>query len=126
FAFFSDLDAVPAAVPATETPMEQAHVTPVSQATPILPPLTVHSGVDLGRLERVEQQLALLWEKVQQRDQKQDQRHSDILGLYGSLREQLQSQNERESFEVWVSSLMEQRLGVLRGELEQESSNRAQ
>ncbi|MEQ2184059.1 hypothetical protein GOODEAATRI_004100, partial [Goodea atripinnis] len=83
-------------------------------------------GVDLERLGRVEQQLALLWEKVQQRDQKQDQRHSDILGLYGSLREQLQSQNERESFEVWVSSLMEQRLGVLRGELEQESTNRAQ
>ncbi|MEQ2253039.1 hypothetical protein ILYODFUR_027953, partial [Ilyodon furcidens] len=126
FAFFSDLAAVPAAVPATETPMEQAHVTPVSQATPSLPPLTVHSGVDLGRLERVEQQLALLWEKVQQRDQKQDQHHSDILGLYGSLREQLQSQNERESFKVWVSSLMEQRLGVLRGELEQESTNRAQ
>ncbi|KAK5616215.1 hypothetical protein CRENBAI_015689 [Crenichthys baileyi] len=126
FAFFSDLAAIPAAVPATETPMEQAHVTPVSQATPILPPLTVHSVVDLERLERVEQQLALLWEKVQQRDQEQDQRHSDMLGLYGSLREQLHSQNERESFEVWVSSLMEQRLGVLRGELEQESTNRAQ
>ncbi|XP_047214422.1 SUN domain-containing protein 1-like isoform X2 [Girardinichthys multiradiatus] len=126
FTFFSDLAAVPAAVPATETPMEQAHVSPVSQATPILPPLTVHSGVDLERLERVEQQLALLWEKVQQRHQKQDQHHSDILGLYGSLREQLQSQNERESFQVWVSSLMEQRMGVLRGELEQESTNRAQ
>ncbi|XP_038163642.1 SUN domain-containing protein 1 isoform X2 [Cyprinodon tularosa] len=126
FTYFSNLAAVPAAVPATESPMEQAHVTPVSQATPILPPVGVHSTVDLERLERVEQQLALLWDKVQQGDQKQDQRHSDILGLYSSLREQLHSQNERESFEVWVSSLIEQRLGVLRGELEQESKNRAQ
>lgn len=33
FNYFSDLAAVPAAVPATESPMEQAHVTPASQAT---------------------------------------------------------------------------------------------
>lgn len=86
----------------------------------------VYAGVELERLERVERQLALLWEKVQQGDQKQDQHHSVILGLYSSLREQLHSRNERESLEVWVSSLLEQRLGVLRGELEQESTNRAQ
>lgn len=126
FALFSNMAAVPTAVPATETPMEQTHAAPVSQATPILPPVTVYGGVDLERLEHVERQLALLWEKVQQGDQKQDQRHSDILGLYSSLREQLHSRNERESLEVWVSSLLEQRLGVLRGELEQESTNRAQ
>uniref|UniRef100_A0A3B5LSE1 SUN domain-containing protein n=1 Tax=Xiphophorus couchianus TaxID=32473 RepID=A0A3B5LSE1_9TELE len=105
FDFFSNLAAVPAAVPATETPMEQAHNTPVSQAT---------------------RQLAVLWEKVQAGNQKQDQRHSNVLGLYSSLREQVHSQNERESFEVWVSSMMEQRLGVLRGELQRENLNIAQ
>ncbi|XP_032442645.1 SUN domain-containing protein 1 isoform X2 [Xiphophorus hellerii] len=126
FHFFSNLAAVPAAVPATETPMEQAHNTPVSQATPILPPASIHSGVDLDRLEIVERQLAMLWEKVQAGNQKQDQRHSNILGLYSSLREQVHSQNERESFEVWVSSMMEQRLGVLRGELQRENLNIAQ
>ncbi|XP_023204273.1 SUN domain-containing protein 1-like isoform X4 [Xiphophorus maculatus] len=126
FDFFSNLAAVPAAVPATETPMEQAHNTPVSQATPILPPAAIHSGVDLDRLEIVERQLAMLWEKVQAGNQKQDQRHSNVLGLYSSLREQVHSQNERESFEVWVSSMMEQRLGVLRGELQRENLNIAQ
>ncbi|XP_043955971.1 SUN domain-containing protein 1 isoform X3 [Gambusia affinis] len=126
FDFFSNLAAVPAAGPATETPMEQAHNTPVSQATPILPPAPIHSGVDLDRLELVERQLALLWAKVQAGDQKHDQRHSNILGLYSLLREQVHSQNERESFELWVSSMMEQRLGVLRGELQRENLNIAQ
>ncbi len=84
------------------------------------------SSVDLERLERVEQQLALLWERVQQGDQQQEQRHGDILGLYSTLREQLHTQTDRESLGLWVSSLLEQRLGVLQGELEQESTTRAQ
>lgn len=91
----------------------------------MLPPTAV-SSVDLERLERLERQLALLWERVQQGDQKQDQRHGDILGLYSTLREQLHSQTDRETLGLWVSSLLEQRLGVLRGELEQESTHRAQ
>ncbi len=91
----------------------------------ILPPVAV-SSVDLERLERVEQQLALLWERVQQGDQQQEQRHGDILGLYSTLREQLHTQTDRESLGLWVSSLLEQRLGVLQGELEQESTTRAQ
>ncbi|XP_041812715.1 SUN domain-containing protein 1 isoform X2 [Chelmon rostratus] len=118
---------VPASVPvlAPETPVEQTPATPVSQAPPMLPPTAV-SSVDLERLERLERQLALLWERVQQGDQKQDQRHGDILGLYSTLREQLHSQTDRETLGLWVSSLLEQRLGVLRGELEQESTHRAQ
>lgn len=91
----------------------------------MLPPVVV-SGVDLERLEHVERQLALLWEQVQQGDQKQEQRHGDILGLYSTLREQLHTQTDRESLGLWVSSLLEQRLGVLRGELEQENTHRAQ
>lgn len=84
------------------------------------------SGVDLERLERVERQLALLWERVQQGDQKQEVRHGDILGLYSTLKEQLHTKTDRESLGLWVSSLLEQRLGVLRGELEQEEAHRAQ
>ncbi|XP_072225888.1 SUN domain-containing protein 1 isoform X3 [Leuresthes tenuis] len=125
FTFLSNLVAVPASVPAPEAPVEPTPAVQVSQETPILPPVAV-SSVDLERLERVEHQLALLWERVQQGDQKQDQRHGDILGLYSTLREQLHSQTDRESLGVWVSSLLEQRLGVLRGELEQESIRSAQ
>uniref|UniRef100_A0A8D3AYZ7 SUN domain-containing protein n=1 Tax=Scophthalmus maximus TaxID=52904 RepID=A0A8D3AYZ7_SCOMX len=116
---------VPAYVSTTETPLEQSPATPVSQAPPILPTAAV-STVDLERLERVEQQLALLWTQVQQGDEKQEQHHGDVLGLYGTLREQLHTQTNRESLGLWVSSLLEQRLGILRGELEQENTHRAQ
>ncbi|XP_041672740.1 SUN domain-containing protein 1 isoform X2 [Cheilinus undulatus] len=111
-------------VPAPETPLVQTPATPVSQAPSILPPMAV-SGLDLERLERVEKQLILLWERVKQGDEKQEQRHGDVLGLYSTLKEQLHTQTDRESLGLWVSSLLEQRLGVLRGELEQESTNRA-
>ncbi|KAK2833473.1 hypothetical protein Q5P01_017362 [Channa striata] len=109
---------VPVSVPASETPLEQTPATPVSQASSVLPPLA-GSSVDLERLERLEHKLALLWERVQQGDQKQEQRHGDILGLYSTLKEQLHTQTDRESLGLWVSSLLEQRLSVLRGELEQ-------
>ncbi|GAA6214065.1 SUN domain-containing protein 1 [Lates japonicus] len=116
---------VPASVPTPETPLVQTPATPVSQAPPILPPAAV-STVDLERLERVERQLALLWERVQQGDQKQEQRHRDVLGLYSTLREQLHTETNRESLGLWVSSLLEQRLGVLQAELEQENTHMAQ
>lgn len=110
-----------APVPVTETPLEQTPATPVSQAPPLSPPVAV-SSVDLERLERVERQLALLWERVQQGDQKQEQRHGDVLGLYSTLKEHVHTQTDRESLGLWVSSLLEQRLGALRGELEQENT----
>ncbi|XP_017277420.1 SUN domain-containing protein 1 isoform X2 [Kryptolebias marmoratus] len=125
FTYLSNLVALPAAVPVSESEVKQTPATPVSHATTIFPPVAV-SGVDLERLERIESQLALLWERVQQGDKKQDQRHQDILGLYSTLREQLSTQTERESLEVWVSSQLEQQLGVLRGELEQEKTHTAQ
>ncbi|KAM6913898.1 SUN domain-containing protein 1 isoform 1-T1 [Lycodopsis pacificus] len=121
FTLLSNL--VPAS--AADTPMELTSATPVSQAPPFLPPVTV-SSVDLERLERVERQLALLWERLQQGDQKQEQRHGDVLGLYSTLKETLHTQTDRESLGLWVSSLLEQRLVVLRGELEQENTARAQ
>ncbi|XP_059203104.1 SUN domain-containing protein 1 isoform X6 [Centropristis striata] len=113
-------------VPATETPFEQTAAPPVSQAPPFLPPVAVSSGVDLERLERLERQLALLWERVQQGNQKQEQRHGDIMVLYSTLKETLHTQTDRERLGLWVSSLLEQRLGELRGELQQEDTLRAQ
>lgn len=74
----------------------------------------------------MEHQLALLWEQVKQADQKQDQRHGDILGIYNTLREQLHTHTDKERMGLWVSSLLEQRLKVLQGELEQENTQRAQ
>ncbi|KAM9393294.1 SUN domain-containing protein 1 isoform 2-T2 [Pholidichthys leucotaenia] len=125
--FFSNLVPLPASVPVSvsETPMEQTPATPVSQAPPILPPVAA-SSLDLERLERVERHLALLWEQVQQGDKTQDKRHTDILGLYNTPKEQLHTQTDRESLGLWVSSLLEQRLWVLRGELEQENAHREQ
>ncbi|XP_023143957.2 SUN domain-containing protein 1 isoform X6 [Amphiprion ocellaris] len=123
--FLSNMVPVPAPVPAAETPVEATPASPASQAPPTLPPLVV-SGVDLERLERVERQLALLWEQVRQGDEKQEQRHGDILGLYSTLRDQLHSQTNRESLGLWVSSLLEQRLGVLRGELQEENMHQEQ
>ncbi|XP_028268306.1 SUN domain-containing protein 1 isoform X8 [Parambassis ranga] len=127
FTLLSKLDPVPVSVPAPvpESQLDHTPATPVSQAPPILPPAAV-SSVDLERLERVENQLVLLWERVQQDNEKQEQRHGDVLGLYSILKEQLHTQTDRESLGVWVSSLLEQRLGVLRGELEQERAHTAQ
>lgn len=92
---------------------------------PIIAPAAL-SAADLERLERVERQLGLLWEQVKQADQKQDQRHGDILVIYNTLREQLHTQTDKERMGLWVSSLLEQRLKVLQGELEQENTQRAQ
>ncbi|XP_053193989.1 SUN domain-containing protein 1 isoform X2 [Scomber japonicus] len=112
-------------VPPADTLVEHTPATPVSQAPPIIPPVVV-SSVDLERLERVERQLALLWERVQQGDQKQEQHHTDVLGLYSKLREQLHTQTDRENLGRWVSSLLEQRLSVLREELAQDKKEGAQ
>ncbi|XP_068605659.1 SUN domain-containing protein 1 [Brachionichthys hirsutus] len=116
---------VPASGPAAarETLVEQTPATPVSQGPPMLRPLAL-SGLDLERLEHMERRLALLWERVQQGDQKQEQYRSDILVLYNTLRERLHTQTDRESLGTWVSSLLEQRLGVMQGELVQMNVHR--
>ncbi|XP_072299445.1 SUN domain-containing protein 1 isoform X6 [Eucyclogobius newberryi] len=116
---------VSAPAPAPEAPVEYTPATPVSQA-PSAPPPVLLSGVDLSRLEHVEQQLALLWEQVKQGDAKLEQWHGDVLVLYGRLKEQLHTQTDRESLGLWVSSLMEQRLGVLQGELQKDGAQRAE
>uniref|UniRef100_A0A3Q3NDZ0 Sad1 and UNC84 domain containing 1 n=2 Tax=Mastacembelus armatus TaxID=205130 RepID=A0A3Q3NDZ0_9TELE len=113
----------PFTVPAPETPLTQTPATPVSEPPPTLPPVIV-SSVDLERLQHVEQQLAVLWERVQQGDQKLEQHHGHVLGLYSTLKDQLHTQTDRETLRSWVSYLLEQRLSVLREELEQENTHR--
>ncbi|KAJ4931697.1 hypothetical protein JOQ06_010137, partial [Pogonophryne albipinna] len=117
----------PASVPVLPpgAPVEQTPATPVSQAPPLLPPVAV-SSIDLERLERVEGKLTLLWDRVQQGEHKQDQSHREVLALSSSLKEHLHTETHRETLGLWVSSLLENRLGVLRGELELESTHRAQ
>ncbi|XP_051904874.1 SUN domain-containing protein 1 isoform X1 [Hippocampus zosterae] len=109
---------VPVSVPPANLPQTSA---PVSQMPPIVAP-----SLDLERLERLERQLTLLWQRVQQSDQKQEQHHTDILALYSTLREKLHSETDRETLGLWVSSLLEQKLGVLRGELTKDHAVREQ
>ncbi|XP_061740866.1 SUN domain-containing protein 1 isoform X2 [Nerophis ophidion] len=113
--------AAPILAPRPESPLAQTPATTVSQAPPIVVP-----SMDLERLERLERQLALLWERVQQSEEKQEQHHMDTLSLYNSLKETLHTETDRERLGLWVSSLLEQRLGVLRGELKQDSILREQ
>ncbi|XP_029584718.1 SUN domain-containing protein 1 isoform X5 [Salmo trutta] len=122
---FSSFILTPALVPTPATPLEQTTPAPPGpQAQPVLPPIVT---VDTESLERVEHGLALLWERVQQGDQRQEQHHGDTLAQYTLLREQLDSQTDRDSLGLWVSGLLEHRITLLRGELEQqEASHRAQ
>ncbi|XP_057716566.1 SUN domain-containing protein 1 isoform X2 [Corythoichthys intestinalis] len=94
---------------------------PVSQT----PPLLVHN-VDSERLERLERQLAQLWERVQQSDKNQERHQADILAQYANLKEKLHSETDKETLGLWVSSLLERRLDVLRGELERGQELRVQ
>lgn len=92
---------------------------------PIFNPVAL-SGADLERLEHIERQLALLWVQLQQNDHKQDERHGNILELYNTLKDELHTHTDRESLGLWVSSLLDQRVRVLQGELEQEHAQRVQ
>nr|XP_020475536.1 SUN domain-containing protein 1-like isoform X2 [Monopterus albus]XP_020475537.1 SUN domain-containing protein 1-like isoform X2 [Monopterus albus]XP_020475538.1 SUN domain-containing protein 1-like isoform X2 [Monopterus albus] len=121
----SNLVPLPAPAPTPEDAVKQNPAIVVSEAPVTFSPV-VGSSVDLQRLEHVERQLALLWQRVQQDDQKQEQRHVDVLGLYSSLREQLQTQTDRETLKPFVFTLLDQRLSVLRKELEQETTHRDQ
>uniref|UniRef100_H3DKT7 Sad1 and UNC84 domain containing 1b n=1 Tax=Tetraodon nigroviridis TaxID=99883 RepID=H3DKT7_TETNG len=103
----------------------QTPATPASETPSMLPPVAL-SGADLERLAHIERQLALLGAQLKQTDHKQDERHGNILELYNSLKDQLHTRTDRESLGVWVSSLLDQRVGVLQGELEQEHAQRLQ
>ncbi|KAG5832601.1 hypothetical protein ANANG_G00292840 [Anguilla anguilla] len=59
--------------------------------------------------------------RVQRGGRLQEQQHGEVLGLYASLREQLDRRTDRDGLGLWVSGLLEQRLTLLRSELQQDT-----
>ncbi|XP_035254128.1 SUN domain-containing protein 1-like isoform X3 [Anguilla anguilla] len=113
--------------PTPSTPLEQpVHKAEDQPATAPPPSVPQSSGavfsLDLERLSRLEERLAELWEGVQRGGRLQEQQHGEALGLYASLREQLDRRTDRDSLGLWVSSLLEQRLTLLRSELQQDTA----
>ncbi|KAK6329349.1 hypothetical protein J4Q44_G00013270 [Coregonus suidteri] len=95
-----------------------------STMTP-LPPAVSQPGsvsVDSERLVQLEQRLAQLWEKVEGGSQSQEQQHREVLGLYHSLREQLDTQTDRDGMGLWVSGLLEERLTLLKRDMETDAA----
>uniref|UniRef100_A0A674BM40 SUN domain-containing protein n=1 Tax=Salmo trutta TaxID=8032 RepID=A0A674BM40_SALTR len=85
-------------------------------------PGSVAVSVDSERLAQLEQRLAHLWEKVEGGGQRQEQQHGEVLGLYHSLREQLDTQTDRDGMGLWVSGLLEEKLALLRREMEKDAA----
>ncbi|XP_076856159.1 SUN domain-containing protein 1 isoform X10 [Brachyhypopomus gauderio] len=77
---------------------EQPSVSPTREYTP-----------DSERLERVEQSLAQLWERMRAADSVQEYRHAQALDLCRALQDQLRERTDRESLGRLVSGLLEQR-----------------
>lgn len=81
-------------------------------------------SVDSERLARLEQRLAQLWEKVERGGRRQENQHREVLSLYQSVREQLDTQTDKDSMGLWVSGLLEERLLLLKGGVEKDAALR--
>lgn len=79
-------------------------------------------SVDSERLARLEQRLAQLWEKVERGGRRQENQHREVLSLYQSVREQLDTQTDKDSMGLWVSGLLEEKLTLLRREMEKDAA----
>ncbi|XP_026170566.1 SUN domain-containing protein 1-like isoform X2 [Mastacembelus armatus] len=85
-----------------------------------------------ARLVRLEQSLTALWERVEARGQRAEQRHREVLQLYTDLQQQQQqqqlssAQSGTEDVETWLSRLVDQQLAELRTLLEEEGQQREQ
>ncbi|KAJ8398742.1 hypothetical protein AAFF_G00419390 [Aldrovandia affinis] len=114
----------------TSTSLEQAIQMAEDHLATSPPPTVSQSSVlfslDEERLLRLEQQLAELWEGVQKGDRLQELQHGEVLGLYGSLQEQLDRRTDKDSLGLWVSGLLDQRLNLLREELQRDTAQREQ
>ncbi|XP_047673176.1 SUN domain-containing protein 1 isoform X2 [Tachysurus fulvidraco] len=88
--------------------------------------LPVVSEADSERLARIEQSLGMLWDKVAASGGKQEERHAEVLGLCSSLKEELRTNTDKESMGQWVGSLLEQRLSLLRAEMEEQTERSQQ
>ncbi|XP_036802175.1 SUN domain-containing protein 1 isoform X2 [Oncorhynchus mykiss] len=99
----------------------QSTMTPPPPPPAVSQPGSVAVSVDSERLAQLEQRLAQLWEKVEGGGQRQEQQHGEVLGLYHSLRAQLDTQADRDGMGLWVSGLLEERLTLLRREMEKDA-----
>uniref|UniRef100_A0A4W5MAD7 SUN domain-containing protein n=1 Tax=Hucho hucho TaxID=62062 RepID=A0A4W5MAD7_9TELE len=110
--------------------LSQTSLEPTKDSQPIIaqpPPAVSQPGsvlvsVDSERLARLEQRLAQLWEKVEGGGQTQENQHREVLGLYQSLQEQLDTQTDQDSMGLWVSGLLEERLLLLKRGMEKDAA----
>ncbi|KAI4889281.1 hypothetical protein NFI96_010830 [Prochilodus magdalenae] len=79
---------------------------------------TTAAAAHAERLARIEQSLMQLWDRVAASGSKHEKQHEEVLKLYSSLRDQLHTHTNKESMGQWVSTLMEQRVTLLRAEME--------
>ncbi|XP_037400211.1 SUN domain-containing protein 1 isoform X9 [Pygocentrus nattereri] len=115
--------------PSAQTPMDKG-----SESQPGSGPSYTHHEQDMTlaaaayseRLTQIEQSLTQLWERVVASGSRQEQRHEEVLSLYTSIRDQLHTHTDRESMGQWVSTLMEQRVSLLRKQLEKEKQQSQQ
>lgn len=84
--------------------------------------LPVVSEADSERLTRIEQSLGMLWDKVAASGSKQEERHAEVLGMCSSLKE-LRTNTDRGTMGPWVGTLLEQKLTLLRKEMEKETEH---
>lgn len=78
------------------------------------------SALDAERLERVERSLASLWEQVKSSGGEQNARHAQVLGLCNSLKDELHENTDRERMSEWLNTLLEERIILMRNQLERE------
>ncbi|KAK3529341.1 hypothetical protein QTP70_029141 [Hemibagrus guttatus] len=88
--------------------------------------LPVISEDDSERLARIEQSLGMLWDKVATSGGKQEERHAEVLGLCSSLKEELHTNTDKETMGQWVGTLLEQKLSLLRAEMEKQTEHSQQ
>ncbi|XP_031661187.1 SUN domain-containing protein 1 isoform X14 [Oncorhynchus kisutch] len=113
----------------SQTPLE-----PTKDSQPIMaqqPPAVSQPGsvlvsVDSERLARLEQRLAQLWEKVERGGRRQENQHREVLSLYQAVREQLDTQTDKDSMGLWVSGLLEERLLLLKSGMEKDAALRSE
>ncbi|KAF5900662.1 SUN domain-containing protein 1 isoform X6, partial [Clarias magur] len=88
--------------------------------TPSQETSVVSEAADSGRLAQIEQSLNLLWDKVTASGGEQEARHTKVLGLCSSLKEELRTNTDKEAMGQWVGMLLEEKLSLLREEMEKE------
>ncbi|XP_026770508.2 SUN domain-containing protein 1 isoform X7 [Pangasianodon hypophthalmus] len=112
----------------------QPDITLSDRATEVQPDITVSetnsrqelpvvSEADSERLARIEQSLGMLWDKVAASGGKQEERHAEVLGLCSSLKEELHTNTDKKTMGQWVGTIVEQRLSLLRQEMERETEH---